>query len=254
VSTVARLAITHVKATRLREVESVTLGPSGAEGNRRFYLIDERGRMVNGKVVGELQAVIASLGDGKLTLTFPDNRVIEGPVSAGAPVQTTFFSDPREARLVEGPWSEALSDLVGRPLRLVDANGVGAVDRGAEGAVSLISRASLNRLAAQAQVPEVDSRRFRMLIELDGLDAHEEDGWIGRRSRVGEAVIEWGGHVGRCLITSRDPDSGRIDLPTLDLLRDYRGDLAATEPLPFGIYGSVVEPGVVRIGDRVTLQ
>jgi len=27
----------------------------------------------------------------------------------------------------------------------------------------------------------VDARRFRMLIELDGTDAHEEDSWIGTR-------------------------------------------------------------------------
>jgi uncharacterized protein YcbX len=57
--------------------------------------------------------------------------------------------------------------------------------------------------------------------------------------------------VGRCLITSRDPESGRIDLPTLDILRTYRRDLDATEPLPFGIYGSVLEPGTVRVGDAV---
>jgi MOSC domain-containing protein len=254
VITVSGLATTPVKATRLREVESVTLGPAGAEGNRRFYLIDERGRMVNGKAVGELQTVVASLDGGQLALTFPAGRVVEGPVLAGEPVQTQFFSAPREARLVEGPWSEALSELVGRPLRLVDADGAGAVDRGAEGAVTLISRGSLARLAAQADAPDVDSRRFRMLIEVDGIEAHEEDTWVGRRSRIGEALLEWGGHVGRCLTTSRDPESGRVDLATLDLLREYRADLDTTEPLPFGVYGSVVEPGVVRIGDRVTIE
>jgi len=254
VTAVSGLAITPVKATRLLEVDSVTIGPSGAEGNRRFYLIDDRGRMVNGKVVGELQTVVASLEGEQLALTFSDGRVVEGPISTGRTVPTRFFSVPREARLVEGPWSEALSELAGRPLRLVDTDGSGAVDRGADGAVSLISRASIERLASQAQVPEVDPRRFRMLIEVDGLEAHEEDGWVGRRSRVGEALIEWGGHVGRCLITSRDPDSGRIDLPTLDLLREYRGDNQTTEPLPFGIYGSVLEGGVVRVGDKVTAQ
>jgi uncharacterized protein YcbX len=91
-----------------------------------------------------------------------------------------------------------------------------------------------------------------MLIEIDGVDAHEEDDWVGQRTRVGEALVAWGGHVGRCLITSRDPDSGRIDLPTLDVLRSYRRDAVTTEPLPFGIYGSVLENGVVRLGDTVT--
>ena len=61
-------------------------------------------------------------------------------------------------------------------------------------------------------------------------------------------------HVGRCLITSRDPDTGEIDLPTLDILRDYRSGLDTTEPLPFGIHGEVIEPGRIRIGDPVVLM
>jgi uncharacterized protein YcbX len=251
VITVIRLATTAVKATRLQEVDEVVLGPSGAEGNRRFYVIDDRGRMVNSKQVGELQRVVASVEDGRLALTFPDGRVIEARVSVGGPIQTSFFSVDREARLVEGPWSEPLSELAGRRLRLVEAED-GAVDRGDQGGVSLISRASLERFATEADTAGIDPRRFRMLIEIDGVDAHEEDDWVGQRTRVGEALVAWGGHVGRCLITSRDPDSGRIDLPTLDVLRSYRRDAVTTEPLPFGIYGSVLENGVVRLGDTVT--
>ena len=62
------------------------------------------------------------------------------------------------------------------------------------------------------------------------------------------------GHVGRCLVTSRDPETGEVDLPTLDLLRDYRGELNSTEPLPFGIYGEVLQGGAVRLGDPVELK
>src|SRR5207248_282389 len=124
-----------------------------------------------------------------------------------------------------------------------------AVDRGATGAVSVISRASLQRLAEVAGRDAVDVRRFRMLIEVDGVGAHEEDDWVGRRVRVGEATLRLEGHVGRCVITSRDPDTGSVDLPTLDILRDYRGELERTEPLPFGVYGRVLEPATIRIGD-----
>ena len=70
--------------------------------------------------------------------------------------------------------------------------------------------------------------------------------------RIGEATIGFGGHVGRCLITSRDPDTGKVDLPALDMLGDYRTGLDTTEPLPFGIYGQVLEPGTIRVGDAVT--
>src|SRR5205085_10452343 len=101
------------------------------------------------------------------------------------------------------------------------------------------SRASLLRLAEVASEPSVDPRRFRMLIEIEGVDAHEEDHWVGASFRVGGAVVRWTGHVGRCLITSRDPDTGVIDLPTLHILGDYRRGLDTTERLAFGIYGEV---------------
>jgi uncharacterized protein YcbX len=255
VITVTGLALTVVKGTRLRQVDSIALQQSGARGNRRYYVIDERGRMVNAKALGGLQTVVASLEDDRLALSFPDGRVVEDSPVRGESVQTQFFSRAREARLVDGPWSEALSDHLGRPLRLVEADGHGAgVDRGLDGAVTLISRASVARLASAAGVPEVDERRFRMLVEIDGVDAHEEDSWVGRRVLLGEAVVAFGGHVGRCLITSRDPDSGQIDLPTLDVLRAYRGHADTTEPLPFGIYGAVVQPGTIRVGDPVSLS
>jgi hypothetical protein len=168
-------------------------------------------------------------------------------------VTTTFFSQTAVGRVVEGPWSAALSGCFDQPLRLVEVAGAAtAVDRGGVGAVSLISRASLARLAQAAGESTIDSRRFRMLIEIDGVAAHEEDAWLGRAIRIGEAVVSFGGHVGRCLITSRDPDTGEVDLPTLDMLGAYRDGLDTTEPLPFGIWGRVVTPGAVRVGDEVT--
>jgi len=222
--------------------------------NRRFYLIDERSRMVNGKQLGQLQAVVPDYDDAdrRLSLSFPDGAVVSGTVELGREIATSFFSRPATARLVLGPWSAALSGHAGRAVRIVDPGpGGGGVDRGRAGAVSLFSRASLSALAAVAGVADLDARRFRMLVEVDGARAHEEDGWVGREVRIGSALVAMHGHVGRCLVTSRDPLSGSVDLPTLDLLRSYRDDAATTEPLAFGIYGEVLEGGAVRVGDRV---
>ena len=251
---VTALSVTVVKGTRLRTVESVELRRDGALGDRQFYVIDERGRMVNSKTLGDLQASRRGLGfeeTSELTLSFPDGAVVSGVVGDGEPVATRFYSIHRDATLVDGPWSEALSGFVGQPVRLVYAGN--GVDRGPDGGASLISSASLARLAAKAGVDSVDARRFRMLIEVDGLSEHEEDGWVGRSVAIGDAVVRFGGHVGRCLITSRDPETGVIDLPTLDLFGDYRHHLYSTEPLPFGIYGAVVREGVVRLGDEVAM-
>ena len=165
--------------------------------------------------------------------------------------ETTAYGEFRMGQLVDGPWAEALSALCRRQVRLVRTES--AVDRGTKGAVSLVSDGSLRRLAEQAQTDSVDARRFRMLIEVDGVEPHAEDDWVGREARVGESLLRFEGHVGRCLITHRDPETGEMTLPTLDLLRAYRGDVASTEPLAFGIYGRVLQGGTVRIGDSVGL-
>jgi uncharacterized protein YcbX len=254
---VARLCGTPVKGTRLRAVKEVMLGRAGAVEDRRFFVVDERGRMVNGKTLGPLQQVLCTYDheQRRLTLELPAGSIVTDAVVQGEPLQVRFYSRPRVAREVMGPFSAALSRHLGQPVRLVEASQDGtAVDRGADGAISLISTASLARLAGEAGRRSIDARRFRMLMEVQGVEAHAEDSWVGRVLRVGEARVRLGGHVGRCLITSRDPDSGEIDLPTLDLLGAYRRGVPSTEPLPFGVYGKVLEPGRVAVGDAVVVE
>ena len=47
------------------------------------------------------------------------------------------------------------------------------------------------------------------------------------------------------------PETGAPDLDTLRVLGAYRGDLETSEPLPFGVWGEILEPGRVRLGDTV---
>lgn len=250
--TVTGLAVTPVKSLRVQAVESVQIGPAGAVDDRRFLVIDDRARLLNGKACGALQTVVAAFAGGELALRFPDGRSVSAPVRHGKSLAFRFFSEPRTARELDGPWSAALSQHLGRPVRVVEPDQAGP-DRGLEGGVSVISRASVARLAEEAGADGVDARRFRMLVEIDGVDAHTEDGWVGRQLRIGAAVVAVRGHVGRCLTTTRDPETGESTLPTLDVLRAYRGELDTTEPLPFGIYGAVVTPGAVSVGDAVKL-
>jgi uncharacterized protein YcbX len=121
--------------------------------------------------------------------------------------------------------------------------------------VSLVSRASLEELGRHVgQNGAVDGRRFRMLFELDGCEPHEEDSWVKRRVRIGDAVVYLRNDVGRCAITTQNPDSGVPDLDTLRTIRAYRSETAnekGKNHLPFGVYGEVVEPGRVAVGDAV---
>ena len=250
---VTRISIAPVKSLGLVHPGEVTLGPGGVMGDRRFWLLDEQGSLYGGKRDGTLMQVRPEWDEQsrRLVLSFPDGTRIEGVVELGGPVDAALYRLPRPSHRVLGPWQDAISSFAGRPLTLLWAD-ESAVDRTPEGGtVSLVSRASLERLASEVGIAdEVDGRRFRMLFEIDGVRPHEEDGWIGTEVQVGEATLRFNGDIGRCVVTSRDPDTGEIDLPTLVTLVAYRPE-GRTESLPFGVYGSVVSPGRVRIGDRV---
>jgi uncharacterized protein YcbX len=69
--------------------------------------------------------------------------------------------------------------------------------------------------------------------------------------RIGRAVVRPGGHIGRCAVTTQDPDTGIRSLDTLRLIAETRGHLLTTEPLPFGVWAEVIVPGRVRVGDPV---
>lgn len=247
--TITALYTAAIKGTRLVNVDHVVLDERGATGDRKFFVADERSRMRNGKQLGSLQAVIARFDPPRLALEFPDGSVVKGEIELGEPVPTQFFSHQVVGREVLGPWSQALSAFCGQPLRLLESGS--AVDRGAKGPVSLISRGSLRRIGEQAGTEPLDARRFRMMIEVDGVAPHAEDEWLGRRLQVGTAVLRFDGNVGRCLVTTRDPETGETTVPTLDLLRAYRTEIETTEPLPFGIYGRVLRPGTVKVGDTL---
>jgi MOSC domain-containing protein len=253
--TVTALAVTPVKGMRLRGVDAVELSELGARGNRAFYVIDSRHRLMNGKGAGKMQAIVPEydVDAGDLTFSFPSGEVVSGHVELGDPIQTDYFGSIQFARELLGPWAEALSAFMEEPVRVVAAPGVGA-DRGRAGSVSLMSRASLRRLAEVAGSEPVDGRRFRMLIEVEGADAHAEDDWVRHKVRVGPALVEFNGHVGRCATTTRDPETGVVTFPTLHALAAYRKEHRSEEPLPFGIYGEVLEGGRVAVGDEVTVD
>jgi uncharacterized protein YcbX len=254
---VSWISFAPVKGLRVQQLDEAQLTVDGIPGDRAFFLIDERGTMVSAKRIGALLAVVAEhdAAAGRLALRFPDGRTVAGAVEPGEPLEVRFFGLTLYARPLAGPFSAALSEHAGTPLRLVAAPGERpGVDRGRDGAVTLLSRASLEALRAQAGEREpVDPRRFRMTLGIDGVTAHEEDRWLGRELRVGAALLRVAGNVGRCAVTTRDADRGVVDFPTLRHLQAYRGAVATTEPLPFGVHARVLEPGRVRVGDAVAL-
>jgi uncharacterized protein YcbX len=251
--TLARISVTPLKSTALQHPDRVRLGPDGVAENRRFFLVDGRACLLGAPRHPVLFRIAATYDAERehLAIRLADGSVAEGPaVAAGEQITVDFWGRPTPGRLMEGDWNAALSACIGEPVRLVRAerDGGGIDDR----PVTLVSSASVRELARRARRDDVDARRFRILFEIDGVAAHEEDGWGGRLLHVGGAVVRVGDPIPRCAVTQRDPDTGAADLETLKIIDGYRGRSAA-RTLDFGVYGDVVEPGTVAVGDQVTL-
>ncbi|HEX3289991.1 MAG TPA: MOSC N-terminal beta barrel domain-containing protein [Gaiella sp.] len=239
---VSRINVTPVKSLRLHHPDAVELGPDGAREDRRFLLVDEGLRLYNGKRDTTLVRASAAwdAGTRSLGVTMPGGELVEGEAVRGRDVTVTVYGREVHGNVVTGPWADALSDLVGRSLALVErTNGAWATD---SRPATMVSRASFGLI-------DGDGRRFRMLLELDGLEALGEEQWTERRVRVGDALLLVGRPTPRCAVPSASPDTGRRERDVLRELFTARGDVDGEACL--GVYAEVLEPGTVRVGDEI---
>ena len=241
---VARLSTAAVKGTALEHPDEVALVEQGARGDRTAHLIDERGRLVNAKQAPALTTVRSRLAGGELVLALPGGETVAGPLEVTSEQVTTgFYGRPVPGRIVAGPFAEALSAVVGRSVRLVRPERVAAVDAAP---VSLVSGATLEALRIASGGPSSGwADRFRILIEIDGVEPREEETWQGQHVAAGEAVIEVTTPITRCAVTTLDPATGSADHDTLGALRSWRADGTVT----LGMKGEVVQPGRIARGD-----
>ena len=252
--TVTVLSTTPVKGLQLHHPEQIHLGSSGAVGDRDFFLVDDRHRLVSITRCGGFVGWSASFDADAGTLTFLSDagEKVSGEVSRGRPVVADFAGDHGvPGYFADGPWDALLSDLAGQPLRLVKTSNPG--EGSDEHPVTLMSEESVAELARHASVDQVDARRFRMTIQFRGVSAHAEDSWRRQHVRIGGSVLRVGGPVPRCAAVTRNPRTGEVDLRTLHVIKSYRGVQPNEfgDGLNFGVYAEVVTPGTVRVGDEV---
>ena len=251
--TVSRLSITPVRSLALHHPDAVELGPHGVADDRRYLVLTPDDRLFDGTKHGPLVRMRADLAHDpeRLTVHLPDGRVVEAVVELGAARQVTIYRRTFTVRAVIGPWATAISGVIGRAVALARVERL--PEERDRNPVSIVSEASVHELERQGNDGRpLDPRRFRMLIQLADADPHQEDGWIGRRVRIGsEVVVRVTRPDPRCVITTQDPATGARDFPTLHAIKAYRG-LRDGRHIDFGVYADVEAPGVVRVGDDVS--
>ncbi|SRR5713226_807390 len=198
---------------------SSLIAESGLEGDRRWALVDgtpnRAGKPLTAREAEQLLAYRTLLAEGSVQVVTPGG----------------------ETRRLDDRLVADLAAATSRTLTLREAAGLNYDD-------SPVLVVNLNTVAAfelSAGV-QVDRRRFRANLYLDGLEPEEELRWVGRRIGAGAAELEVVSRCERCVVITRDPDTTQA---SPELLRV----LAETSDTCMGVYCSVVRRGMVATGD-----
>jgi len=150
--------------------------------------------------------------------------------------EVVAVDDPRLAEILgEGLRGEHRLTLVRSDRALTDCR-----------PVSLISVQTVRQVETEVGAA-VDKRRFRANVYLDlaAGGGFGEDGWVGRRLRIGaQAVVAVLERDPRCRMVSLDPDTGGHDPEVLRKVAQSHEALA-------GVYCAVLVEGMVSKGDPV---
>ncbi len=251
-----------MKGLRGQVLEAAEVTAAGLAGDRRWMVVDRRGRFLSQREVRCMALVQARLADGGVVLAAAGAEVfVAVPGADAAAVRVTIWRDTVPAVDAGDAAAAWLGGVLGMACRLVylaDAAAravnpeygmAGDVVSFADGyPVLLASSASLAALNARLAAP-VPMLRFRPNLVIEGAAAWAEYEWP--RVRIGAAEFRVVKPCDRCVVTTIDPETGlqpdaEEPLRTLKLFkRDARGRV---------LFGQNLVPdrgGVVRVGDAV---
>jgi uncharacterized protein YcbX len=258
-----------VKAARGTASASATVEPWGLAGDRRWAIVDDRGRMIDAVHCPAIMTITPYVqAEGRLMLTASGRRPAQvaapGPQAPRIAVGSANLDLPVASTPDVDDW---LTAVLGRPARLVwqdqpHCRAMSADDGGRDGdivslahaaPVLLTSTASLRQVdrwiaaGAEPAAPPLDVMRFRPNVVVDGFAAFAEDSW--RRVTIGGVDFRVSASCYRCAVTLIDPDTlARSKEPLRTLARHRRHG----NRLLFGVWLVPEGDGDLYVGDAVT--
>lgn len=275
---VAELWRHPVKAMQGETVRTASVDTLGLDGDRTWAVRDEeRASIQGGRKLGGLMrcsAVIAA--DGRVHVTLPDGRTGAADDAATAGLVSELLGRPvtlwprRPASDLDhyrrgAPDSDdlmvELMSIFGReegeplpdfsvfPPEIMEFESPPGTYVDAY-PVLVMTTSALRSLAEALPDSAVDVRRFRPNIVLDtgAAPGHPEFAWVGRALNVGDAVLDIVAACPRCVAITR-PLSDAVPEDRA-VLRHVVRELDQN----VGVYARVRTPGVVTVGDTVTVR
>ncbi len=108
--------------------------------------------------------------------------------------------------------------------------------------ISLVSQATLDTLS-NAAGQEIDARRFRPNVVLEGVPAWEEFNWVGQELQIGQAKIRISAPITRCLNIDVNPDTGEQNIKLFSLLKQH------FQHQETGVVAQVISSGDVAVNE-----
>jgi uncharacterized protein YcbX len=187
VRTIQLHPIKALDAVCVREARVLASGALALD--RRWALFDARDRPINGKNRPEIHQVRAYYDLARL-LVMLDGRT---------------WSLERQGDDIARWFSERLNERV----VLRENAAAGFPDDTVSPGPTFVSQASVERVAVWFDIPATEARRrFRTNLECDGVEPFWEDRLYGGAFHLGAVRLEAVNPCRRCIVPSRDPQSG----------------------------------------------
>jgi uncharacterized protein YcbX len=225
-----------VKSMAVERLDAARLGWHGVEGDRRLAfrpLADQDG----------FPWLTASRLP-ELLLYQPFGR----QDNAGEPLPSHIRTpDGHEFELTDETLEKELASRCGGNVRLIQLSH-GFFDEAAVSVIALSTIRSIERELGR----DLDLRRFRpnIVVDTELPEPFAEDAWVGK-------ILDFGNGTGpmisvtmrdkRCVMLNLDPDTAEADPEIMKTVVRMNENHA-------GVYGTVVRPGELRLGHRVTLR
>ena len=256
--TVRSLHVYPLKSARGVDVREATTTDRGFEHDRRFMVVDPRGRFLSQRELPGMARIETALERDTLVLAWKGLGRLQVPLrpTEGPRVPVEVWDDTCEALEIEGgTW---LSEALGAPCRLVympeetlrpvdpDHATHGELVSFADGfPYLLLSQASLDELSERVG-EGMSARRFRPNLVVEGCGPGEEDRW--GTIQIGGIHFSLVKPCSRCPIVTVDPETGVFGKEPLAALASYRKQ---GRKVMFGQNLLARGEGVVRVGDPV---
>jgi uncharacterized protein YcbX len=239
-----------VKSLQGESLDEAVIENSGLSGDRRWGIVDrENGTVLTAKRVPSLLLAHSRLTETAVELLLPDGDVFIAPSPRADDVLSKWIG-----RRVTLAHAESFGEGVGEYFQdAIDENSAIVSWTMPPGRfvdnlpLLVLTTASLRQARALHPEGAWETRRFRanIVVDVDD-DGWAEDAWCGRTLQIGTALVQPAVPCERCTMVTRPQPGLERDLDIFKTLARHHGKTV-------GVWTNVHTPGVVRVGDEVTL-